>query len=342
MNRSLTLPKNLVTVGIPLFMVGMLVVLVKSPLFASNPTNLEIGITVDLLVSIPFIYFLLIRKTKISKTTLLPFLIGGMVIASLILPPQNQYYLGLFKTWVFPLMELGILSLVIYKVTKAVRYFRLHRGTSVDFYSALKETCETNLPRIAVYPAVTEIAVFYYGFVDWKKRKLKSNEFSYHKESGTIGLFAAILFLVIIETFVFHLVLVRWSELAAWILTFLSVYSGFQLFGFLKSMYKRPISIENGQLHLRYGMMSETTIDLSKIESVEVSSKDIDFNSETRKLSILGDLENHNLIIRLKEKHTIVGLYGITRKFRNLALHVDEKLRFAQDINQAIQNTRRD
>jgi hypothetical protein len=147
-----------------------------------------------------------------------------------------------------------------------------------------------------------------------------------------------IIFIVAIETVVFHILLAKWNVVAAWVLTFLSIYSGIQIFGFLKSMLKRPISIENNKLFLRYGIMSEVTIDIKDIESIEVSSKDIELDKETRKLSFLGELESHNLIIRLKKENTLIGLYGMKRTFKNLAFHVDDKVKFENRIINAIQH----
>lgn len=337
MNGTLNFQKNLTIFGIPLMLIAMMILLAKSSAFTANPDSLSIGITLDLLLTVPLVYVLLIRNTNIPKTTVVPFLILGMLVGYIVLPAQNQYYLDLFKSWVFPVVEISIISLVIYKVRQAIKRYQTNQNPSVDFFTTLKNTCSEILPKSAVMPVVTEIAVFYYGFIHWKKRTLNENEFSYHRESGAIGLLVAILFLVSVETFVFHVLLIKWSKIAAWILTFLSIYSGFQLFGFLKSMYKRPISIEHDRLYLRYGIMNETTIELVKIDSVEVSSKDIEFNKETRSFSILGNLESHNVIIRLKEEHSISGLYGIKRNYTTLALHVDDKLRFAAEINKALQ-----
>ncbi len=337
MNRILYLQKNLIIFGIPLLIIGLMIIIANSSIFDEYPKSLSTGITFDLLLTVPIIYFMLIRKTSIPKTTVVPFLIIGMVVCSVILPTQNQYYLDLFKTWVFPVVELSIVSYVIYNVNKAIKRYKLNKKEKIDFFTALKNTCFEILPKGAVIPIVTEIAVFYYGFVYWKKRRLNENEFSYHKDSGTVSLFIAIIFIVAIETVVFHILLAKWSIIAAWILTFLSVYSGIQLLGFLKSMYKRPISIENNKLFLRYGIMNETTIDLTSINSIEISSKDIELNKETRKLSFLGELESHNLIIRLKEENTLIGLYGVKRKYKNLALHVDKKNEFKNQINNALQ-----
>ena len=320
-----------------MLIIGLMIFISKTSLFKLNPDNLAIGITIDLLLTVPFIYFLLIRKTNIPKTTVVPFLILGVVLCSIILPSENQQYLNLFKTWILPIVELSVISYVIYNVRKGIKHYKLSKTESFDFFTTLKNTCYEILPKGVVIPVVTEIAVFYYGFLYWKKRELKENEYSYHKESGTITLLIAIIFIVAIETIVLHILLVKWSNIAAWILTFLSIYSGFQIFGFLKSMFKRPISIENDRLYLRYGIMSETTIYIKDIDRVEISSKDIEINKETRKLSFLGELEGHNIIIRLKKENELIGLYGLKRKYKNLALYIDEKIEFKNRINNALQ-----
>ena len=332
MNKSINIQKNLILFGIPLLIIALMVLVVKLPVFAANPNELSIGITVDLLLTAPLVYFLLIRKTKIPNTTVVPFLILGLVIGLLILPSENQYYLRLFKAWVLPIVEISILFYILYKVRGAIQTFKLKKLGSLDFYTTLKNTCSELLPKALVVPFVTEISVIYYGFLYWKKRTIKENEFTYHKDSGTITLFIAIIFIIGIETLVLHHLLAKWSTVAAWILTILSIYSGIQFLGFLKSMIKRPISIENNTLFLRYGIMNETAICLSTINSVEISSKEIEFNDETRRLSILGELEGHNVIIRLKEENTLTGLYGTRRTYKNIALYVDKKVEFKDCI----------
>ena len=336
MNKAVNLKKNLMIFAIPLLIILIMVFFTKSNVFMANPNTLSIGITFDLLLTVPLIYFLLIRKTNIPKTTMVPILILGIIICSLILPAKNQFYLNLFKTWALPIAELSILYFVISNGRKGIKRYKLNNTESFDFFTTLKSTCYEILPKGAVIPIVTEIAVFYYGFVYWKRRKLKDNEFAYHKDSGTVTLLIAVIFIVAIETITLHILLAKWNTTVAWILTFLSIYSCIQIFGFLKSLYKRPISIENNKLYLRYGIMNETTIALSNIDSIEISSKDLELNTETRKLSFLGELESHNIVIRLKEENTLIGLYGIKRKYKNLLVHVDNKIEFKERINIAI------
>jgi hypothetical protein len=336
MNNTIGLQKKLLILGVPLLMIATMIWISKSSFFKTHSDTLAIGITVDLLLTIPFIYFLGIRKTRIPKTTIVPFLLIGMVVCSFILPSENQYYLSLFKTWVFPIIEISIISFVVYKIRKATLSYRKKKGSSLDFFTTLKNTCYEILPKGVVIPVVTEIAVFYYGFIYWKKRILKENEFSYHKESGTISLLVAILLIITTETIVFHVLLGKSSTTAAWIFTCVSIYSGIQIFGFLKSIYKRPIFIKDGKLYLRYGIMNESIIDLKNIESVEISSKDLELDKKTRKLSFLGALESHNIIIKLQKENTLTGLYGIERTYTTIAIHVDDKNSFKKAVTDGI------
>ncbi|UII74910.1 hypothetical protein LV716_11645 [Flagellimonas sp. HMM57] len=321
---------------LPLLIVGTLVLLVKSIWFQQNPNLLALGVTIDLLLITPLVYFLLVRKTRIPTTTIVPFLIFVTVVCSVILPKENQLYLGLFKTWLLPVIELSILSFVLYKLYGAIKLYNVEKQYSLDFFSTLKKVCTEILPKAMVMPVVMEISVFYYGFLYWKKRDFKENEFSYHKNSGTITLLVAIIFIVTIETVVLHIIIGKWNTIAAWVLTFLSTYSGIQILGFLKSMLKRPISIEGDKLHLRYGIMNESIIDLSNIDVIELSSKEIESNHETRKLSFLGDLESHNIIIRLKNENMLTGLYGIKKSYKNLVLFIDNPITFRNSIEIAL------
>ncbi len=334
MNKTINFQKNLIIFGIPLLLVGLMILIAHTSLFRMNPDNLAIGITFDLLLTVPFVYYLLIRKTTIPKTTIVPFLIFGAVICSIILPTENQQYLNFFKTWILPIVELSVLAYVVFNIRKAIESYKLKKDLSVDFFTTVKSICYETLPsKIAIFFAF-EIATFYYGFIYWKKRILKENEFSYHKNSATISTLFAFIFIVGIETFVFDILLLRWNHVAAWVFTFFSIYTAIQLFGFLKSMIKRPISIENSKLNLYYGIMNEAIIDLQQISSIEITSKDIEFNKEIRKFSFL---DSPNIIVKLKNENTMNGLYGMKRKFKSLALYVDNPGDFKNQIENALQ-----
>lgn len=305
---------------------------IKSAYFLEHSSTLTFAVSADLLLTIPIIYFLLIRKTSIPKTTVVPMMILGLVIGFYALPEANQEYLQLFKTWFLPVIEIGVASFIIYKVRKAVLFHKQQSNRSLDFFTALKKTCAEVLPKPAVTPFATEISVFYYGFFYWKRRKLAENEFSYHKESSSIALFFVLILIVGIEIVPIHMLLEKWSTVAAWILTILSVYSGFQILGYVKSIMKRPIAVENDRLLLRYGIMKEAEIPVTDIKEIILTTKEFDKEENIVRLSLLGEAESHNVLIETHNQHTLYGLFGIKKPFTKIALHVDKPADFKNYI----------
>ena len=162
MNHTINI--NLIRFGIPLCLLGILIFIMKSPFHAENGI-MNLAITIDLLLIVPLLYFLLIRKTEIPKTTVVLVMIIGLLIGSYFLPKESQTYLTIFKIWILPIVELSILSFVIYNVCKVIKHYKLNKNESFDFFTTLKNTCYKILPKGTVIPLVTEIAVFYYGFV---------------------------------------------------------------------------------------------------------------------------------------------------------------------------------
>ena len=328
MNTTQLFNRNVFRFGIPALLFAILIVFVKSPYFQADTNLVTLGISLDLLITIPIVYFLLIRKSTIPKTTIVPMMILGLVIGFFVLPETNHQYLNVFKTWFLPIIEVSIASFVIIKVRKAILFHKSQKDTSLDFFTTLKKTCAEILPKPIVVPFATEISVFYYGFIYWKRRKLAKNEFSYHKESGSVALFLVLIMLIAIEITPIHHLLASWSVIAAWILTILSIYSGFQVFGFAKSLMKRPIEVTQDTLLLRYGIMHEAEIPLSEIKEIKLSKKSFTKEDNITRFALLGELESHNIIIEVHNEQTLHGLFGIKKPFTKLALHVDKDAAF--------------
>ena len=337
MNKTLLINKKILTFGIPLTLLLILVFIIKSPISKGNDI-LNLAITLDLLLIVPFIYFLLIRKSQIPKTTVVPVMIVGLLIGSYFLPKESQTYLSIFKTWALPVIELSIFTFVIIKVRSANKKFKEINSLTPDFFTALKSTCYEILPKKIVLPFATEIAVIYYGFINWKVRDINKNEFTYHKKSGAPALFGAFILIIGIETFAFHFLLTRWSIIVAWILTILSIYTAIQIFGFAKSISKRPITINQNSLTLKYGILNEVEIPFADIDKIELSWKPLDKDVLTKTLSPLGELESHNVILYLKKENELIGLYGLKKKFKVIGFHIDESKEFKDKIENKLKS----
>lgn len=210
------------------------------------------------------------------------------------------------------------------------------KGTAPDFFTALKNTCAEILPQKLVYPFATEVAVLYYGFFSWKNKSLAENEFSYHKKSGSAALLGAFILIIVAETFALHFLLALWSKIAAWVLSALSIYTAIQLFGLAKSLSKRPVVINEQSITLKYGFLNEVDIPFSAIENLELSKKPMEKDKLSIKLSPLGELESHNVIIELNKEYKLVGFYGLKKSFEKIGFHIDEVDAFKEKMEQAI------
>lgn len=310
---------------LPLAFVIFLVWISRTPYFLSQSAELSWALTFDLVITVPVVYFLLIRKKAIPNITVVPVFIAEVILASYIVPNDQQELLQIVKTWILPLIEVGVLSYVAYRVRQTVRSFKNESEAEPDFFTAIKNASQEIVPANLSAVFATEIAVFYYGFFSWKKRVLAKNEFSYHKNNSAGTLLGVLFFVILIETFVVHILLQNWNSTVAWTLTILSMYAAIQLFAIIKSFSRRPIVIKDHSLVLRYGLFAETEIPFEKIASFESSSKSMEFDGTTRHLSPLKEADSYNMILTLHEEHRLNGFYGIGRRFQTIAFHVDEK-----------------
>ena len=323
--------------GIPLLIILFLAVLPKTSAFQTAPADMVLAILLDLLITVPIVYFFIIRKTKIPKFTVIyPFLIGIMV-AGFIIPIEHQALLSKVKFIAVPLIEVGLVSMLMYKIIQLNKSFKRQPNNENDFYDNLLIACNEIFPGRVGRILATEISVFYYLFSTKKRAVVQENEFTYFKKNGIKTVLIVILFVLAIELFAMHLLLAKWKETAAWIVTFFSIYAMFQILSISKSLNRRLFSINYNTktLHLRYGFASQTYIPFEHIEHIEKSTKTLD-SKEHVKLSAFDMLDAHNVIIYLNETQTIDRIYGIKKQYKSIVLFVDDKELFVNKIEEII------
>jgi hypothetical protein len=306
---------------------------ISSSSLISQYPELAIGITYDLTLTAPLLYLFLIWKTKIPNTTVVPFFILSIIVASLIIPADQQIHLSFIKKWIIPIVEIGVMSFIGFSVYKTVKTFRAVNNKDADILTVLEKTSEQVIPIPVLNKAIAfEISAIYYAFFRWRKPVLGENSFTYHKKSGKITLYLAIIFIIGIETIVLHFIVARWSEIIAWILTISSAYVLLQIFAHLKAVYQRPIEIDDNRLFVRYGLFSGTEIELNNIRDVQSSFQMPEDKKGIKQVALLGELEQFNTKIHLHKESTFYGLYGKKDKFVTLLLYVDEQEQFKKLI----------
>lgn len=324
----------ILTYELPLFIVLVSIALALSPLPKQYP-ELATGITYDLVLTAPLLFFFLSRKSKVSRLKTVPFFIGGIVIATFLIPESGQEHLGYMKTYLLPLVEITIISFLSLKIYKGVKTFQANSNQTSDFHIISKISAKELFGK-SRYASLfsSEITLIYYAFFAWKRKKLKGNEFTKYKENASLALAGAFLMIVFIETYAFHVLLMKWNSIAALILTAFSVYSALGIIAHIKALLKRPSVLTDEKLILKNGLIADISIPLIEIDKIEGLSKEM--SSEELKIGNLGihkESSNHNIAIHFKTTQTIEKMYGFTEECDILLVHMDEKNRFLTQLN---------
>ncbi len=329
------LPLKPFVFSLPLLIILFLFTIPRFLVSGNIPQNLSMAILLDLLITVPLVYYLIIRKRAIPVFTVIyPFLLG-ILVAGFIIPPEHQYLLSKIKAIAIPVIELAVISTIIYKIWKLNATFKKTAG--VDFYDKLLIASDKIFPGRIGSLLASEIAVFYYLF-QWNKKPLnKEFEFSYHKKSGIISVIGVFIFLLLIETFAVHVLVETWNTTIAWILSFLSIYTMFQIISILRSMFHRPIFInyETETLHLNYGFACYTRIPFHHIANIELTRRTPSNDSHVA-LSVFDLLDTSNLIITLNTEQRLHKFYGMKKDYRSISLFIDEKEQFAKKLQEII------
>ncbi|MEL6970871.1 MAG: hypothetical protein AAFZ63_03805 [Bacteroidota bacterium] len=318
---------------IPLATALLAILAVHSTFFHQEPNLLALALCGDLMITSPLLYYLLVRKTAIPKITVLSVFILGLIIASYLLPAEQQWLPTAIKQYGLPILELGIVGWILYQVFHIRKTFKQQAKT--DFYSALRLATESTFPPHLAKFLSGEIASVYYALFCWRKPVLQSSEFSYHKNSGVGLIIGTLVGVIMVETFAVHLLLAQWSELAAWIASFLSLYGIIQLIAMARSAAQLPVRIDQVKrsLQLRYGFFAETELVINSIEQIDRTSRVLPEQEGHTSLSPLGSFGSHNLVIHLKTHAHLERLYGAPKPFTSIAIWVDERDKFLQEVS---------
>lgn len=333
MEKKLTLPHKILIYGVPLLVISSTLYLALGGYLQQHP-NLVMPLTLDLMITVPIIYFLAIRKTDIPKFSIISIFVIGTVISTKALPHEAFPALDIIEMIVLPIVELGVISFLLYFFIKKRNEFVRKKQDSDDFLTILNEVVKESLgtSKVGVLLA-TELAFMYYGFFVWKKITPKENEYTYHIKSGlgiTLGTIGAVL---VIEAFAMHFLIELWSVVAAWILTIGSIYAIIQIMAHIKSCSRRFVRIGEQHLNLKYGLFGDVDIDWNNIISAEAFRKTPRDMDGFAKLALVDGLESHNIKLELKEPITIKGAYGIKKEGKSILLFIDKRDEFLTALN---------
>ena len=337
--------------GLPLLVMLSSIIIVYSPFFAAHSTGMSTGVTLDLTVTAPLLYFLVIRKTTVSKMSVIRVFVVGVLVAGLLLGGRSSLLHGI-KTWISPVVEAMVVITVIWNIRRARR--RAGRG-EVDMLTHLRSIAAKVLGNERVGDVLgSELAVIYYA-VAGRRRKAGPDQggvrlsregaelsqesagagegrgaFSYARASGAAPVMGIFLMVMLAEGVGLHFLIARWSVITAWILTGLSAYTILQLYAHMRATKIRLVQVKDGMLYLRNGLAADVGVRIDDIEEITLTTRAVQ-GEGVLKLALFGALEGHTMCIRLRQPVTVVRMFGIRRRASVLLFAVDrpEELRKA-------------
>ena len=291
--------------------------LVRTRAYAANPDVAAWGITFDLTITIPLLYwFFFVRAGHAKPLTLAPLFIVCTLLASRIVPRDQQTFLRQLAFLAVPL-ELLIAGAIVQRVRSVGR-----RKDRIDI--GLYTRSILGEGRIADVVA-SELAMLYYAFFCWKREPdaVEGRPITFHERSGWGSVVACILVLIAAEGIGMHFLLARWNTFAAWGWTILDVWGAVWLIGDHHALRTRRSSLDGDALHIRLGLRWSVTVALSNIASIEAVHDEREWKRRgTMKIALL---EAPRWLVTLREPVVARGLAGLRKEVHALALLPDDE-----------------
>ena len=332
-------PNWTIALAIPFLIFLSCFLITLSSKFTINSTLLSNGILADLLISAPLAYFLAIRKSNVSKLTIIRIFIVGLLFAGLILQAHSNPILQIIKTWISPFIEVIVIFIICKKFYVANKNAKVINNNKVDFLFHCRSVMDEIVGNEKVASIVSsEIAVIYYAFFSIKDKSIDyKTKFTSYKENGLPIVLGAILSIVLIETTGIHFLLSLWSKTIAWVLTGLSIYTCLQLFAHIRALKARPIIINVNSFEIHNGLAGDAFIQFDNIEKIELSNKN-PVARESIKISLLKGLENHNIVVYLKKSIETTKIFGIKKQTDTVLFFVDKPKEFMKEVTTRLTN----
>jgi len=300
-----------------------------SPAFKVNQPVVSFAIAFDLIITAPLVYLFFIRKTAISKTTIFRMMVIGIVATGFIIGADSPVT-AILKFWLAPIVETIVIFLAVMKFRQFRKEAKNNRGENTDFLICTRLILGKvfGSQKVANIMA-SEIAVVYYAFAK-RQRTISNEQFTSYKNTAIIIMLYTFMFLLSVETGIVHLLVAMKSDLWAWVLTALSLYTCLQLFAHIRAIKIRVTTLNATGIDLRMGLASDAFIEYENITSIDRFTKDLEGNNI--KIALLDGLEEHNIRIQLKKEVEVTKMFGIKKRSNVVLMYIDEPELFLEKV----------
>ncbi|HEY7159958.1 MAG TPA: hypothetical protein VH815_01810 [Acidobacteriota bacterium] len=307
--------------------------IVQSLFFNRNPELISIGVTIDLTLGIPALfYLLLVRPRKYSLLILFPVFMISLLIATVMIPSRNQDFLS-YEKKIIPLFEIVLIAYVFTRIRKVIRRYREIKAREYFFLDGIRQAVSDVFnDNKAVNILLTELLLMYLAFFGWFKKfertQVEIPAFTYHRKSSYPTILGVMIALLCVETAALHIIVLHWSRIAAIILTGLSIYSLLWLVGDFHAIRLQPVLVTQDNIELRIGIRWKATIPISNVAGVDAGSGPPRNAKGYVRASVLGA----RVVLNLNQPVTVKGLFGMQRSASKIGLSIDEVEQFRDEI----------
>lgn len=305
-----------------LLVIGACLIVVRSHAFALHRDVAAWGVTFDLTITIPLLYwFIVVRTGRARPLSLAPVFVAGTILATVLVPRGEQQFVQSLRTFVVPLAEILLIGALAQRVMRARREWPGDGDGYARIHAAARALAGEG--RVADVIA-SETAVLYYAIFCWRRRPADDHRaFTIHERCGWASIVVCIIVMIVAESVGMHLLLRRWTPAAAWVWTVLDLWAIAWLLGDYHALRLRRSTIDDESLQIRCGLRWSATIPLSSIDSIREIRSESDWKrKDVLKLAIV---DEPLWLITLREPVVCSGIAGIRKTIRAIALRPDDE-----------------
>jgi hypothetical protein len=277
---------------------------------------IAIGLTVDLTVTATVVtWWLGVRHGLVPRRGLYVVFAVGALASHLVLPVgSSRLALGAGIA-----LELCTLALIGMRARRLLR--RLRRGAGLPMLLRLADALEdVGVPRRLARIMSTELTTFGMALTGWFRRAPRDG-YSIHRTHLTLAFHVVLGGMIVLETFIFHLLLARVSEVGAWIATGSSIYALIWLAGDAHGLRLGRIRIERDAVVIEIARRWAAIVPRRAITAVRrVTAAPEGVSGVALDLA----LETPTVVLYLSAPITARGPFGLTRTGTVVALTIDD------------------
>lgn len=287
----------------------------------------EWPILIDLLLVAPLVYLVLFcREGHKAWLKAAAIALAGISIAGWIVPEANQHLLASLRQLRNALAALALGGEILLAAVLARAVIRV-LGERSDPEHAVSRVLrerfgDTPVARLLAF----EVRMWFWALFGSARRELRfagDAHFGTHRKDGHASNQQGFLLLIGAEIPLVHgLLAVFWSHAAACAVTALSLWGFVFLLGEYRASLRRPISISDSALHIRYGLGAELVVPLQRIAEVARHGSHV----PRRRAGVLRYCEAGapNVRLELSPPLQVAGVFGGERPIERIYLGVDD------------------